>query len=391
MKVLFFHIPNLGMYQAIEPILLELQERRHKVIHYNEAGFRCHLREGPIEFAPYERYEGYVPRALRSAMNVYELGLLLLETAEHTVEFVEAAIRRERPDLVLHSKFAVAAKIGAARCGVPAGCLTTGFVFYPHMVQKSGQRGVAPAEFSNVAALLRFRTRANRFYGRRLNGSAELDDIFVNDEPLHLVLALEAFQPARARLPPHCTFIGPTVQVDCSPKSYELLYASLGSVFVDNRRFFQICIEVFGMLGMPAVISLGGGLSAEDFKDVPDHVELRRFVAQKDVLRRAALFVTHGGGVSVAEAISSGTPMVVVPQIPEQLLHARQIEGMMLGRHVNPSDLTAALLYSTVTEVLQDHRYRNNVQALRGSLPLVAPAITACKLIEEFASKGSGL
>jgi MGT family glycosyltransferase len=222
-----------------------------------------------------------------------------------------------------------------------------------------------------------------------MKDNVDPDDIFVNDEALNLVLALEAFQPGREKLPAHCRFIGPTVHADQYSKSYDLIYASLGSVFVDNRSFFETCIQAFGTLGRRVVISLSDRFSPGDFDNVPDNIELRRFVRQKEVLQRAAVFVTHGGGNSFAEAIYYATPMVVVPQIPEQSLRARQIERLRLGRHVDLADLTVATLRSAVEDLLDNHVFRRNVQAMKDSLPRVPPAMTACDEIEKFASRNS--
>jgi UDP:flavonoid glycosyltransferase YjiC (YdhE family) len=84
--------------------------------------------------------------------------------------------------------------------------------------------------------------------------------------------------------------------------------------------------------------------------------------------------------------------MVVVPQIPEQLLRAQQIQRLMLGKYIDPTELTVDLLRCTVAEVLEDPLFRNNVQAFKASLPKIPSAITACNQIEEFALKnGKGL
>ncbi len=338
MKVLFFHVPSLGMYHAIEPILLELRARGHQVIHYNEAGFSRYARNVTVGFAPYDSYQGYFPNTFNSSMNLYELGLLLLETAEHMTDFVEAAILRESPDLILHSKF-----------------------------------------------MAGFRKRAKKFYDRYPTGAADADDIFVNDEALNLVLSFEMFQPARESLPSHCRFVGPTVRVEGYSKSYESIYVSLGSVFVDNRAFFDTCIQALGPLGRRTVISLSGCFSPEDFNNVPGNIELCRFVRQTDVLQHAAVFITHGGDQSVSEAIYCETPMVVVPQIPEQLLRAQQVQRMVVGKYIDPGELTVDLLRSTVAEVLENGEFRQNVRAWKASLPDVPSAVTACDQIEEVA------
>jgi MGT family glycosyltransferase len=385
MKILFFHIPSLGMYHSIEPILVELQDRGHQVIHYNEAGFSSHLRNAPVSFIPYDNYQGYFPKTFRGSMNLYELGLLLLETAEHMVDFVEAEVLRESPDLILHSKFMAAPKAIAAKHEIPAVCLTTGFVFHPRTILNEERKKRSPVDMSNLSSFLQFRKRAKRFYGKHLAGSSDLDDIFVNDEALNLVLSLEMFQPARSSLSANCRFVGPTVHMDRYSKSYELIYVSLGSVFVDNKSFYETCIQALGALGRRAVISLSGGFSPEDFDNVPENVELCRFVRQADVLQQAAVFITHGGDQSVSEAIYCETPMVVVPQIPEQLSRAQQVQRLMLGRYIDPGDLTAALLCSTVTEVLENLAFRQNVRALKHSLPDIPLAVAACNQIEEFA------
>ena len=387
MKILFFHIPSLGMYHAIEPILVELGRRGHQVVHYNEAGFRQYIENKHIGFAPYRNYQGYFPSAFSNTMNLYELGLLLLETAEHMMGFVEEEVRGESPDLILHSKFMAAPKAVARKYGIPAACLTTGTVFHPGSVHEGKMDRSAP-DMSNVSSLLRFRRRARNFYGAYMK-DVDPNDIFVNDEALNVVLALEAFQPGRDGLPAHCRFVGPTVHIDQYSKSYDLIYASLGSVFADNPSFFETCIQAFGALDRRAVISLSDRFSPGDFDNVPDNIELRRFVRQKQVLQRAAVFVTHGGDNSVAEAIYCETPMVVVPQILEQSLRARQIERLMLGRHIDPADLTVAALRSAVEDALNNHVFRRNVQAMKDSLPRVPSALAACDEIEKFASRSA--
>jgi MGT family glycosyltransferase len=148
-----------------------------------------------------------------------------------------------------------------------------------------------------------------------------------------------------------------------------------------------MCIQALGTLGRRAIISLSGHFSPGDFGQVPDNVELRHFVRQTDVLQKAAVFVTHGGDSSVSEAIYCETPMVVVPQIPEQLLRAQQIQGLMLGKYIDPADLTVDVLGGAVAEVLENPLFRHNVQALKESLPKIPAAITACNQIEEFALK----
>lgn len=389
MKILFFHVPSLGQYNSIEPILLELAARGHTVVHYNYGGFSAYPKPGPVQFRAYPGYQGYLPSLFTTAMNVYDLGLLLLDTAEHMMDFVEAEVLRELPDLVLHSKFLAAPKAVAARHRIPAGCLTTGFVFHPSVVLE--REKTAPVSRSGILSLRRFTARAEAFYARHGGGAADPNDVFVNEEPLNLVLGLRRFQPPGRLDASKYTFVGPTMRVPHYAKSYELIYVSLGSVFVDNLPFFKLCIEALAGAGKRVVISLSDRLSPAQFGPVPPGIELARFVPQQEILQRAALFITHGGGNSVYEAIYCATPMIVIPQIADQVFYAQQVESLGLGTAIAPADLTVAGLRAAVAGVLGDDRFRQRVQALKDTLPAVPPAVTACDCLEAMALRASAV
>ena len=66
--------------------------------------------------------------------------------------------------------------------------------------------------------------------------------MFINEESLNLVLGLERVQPKTDNFSPHCEFIGPTMHAINYSKTYDLIYASLGSIFVSDVEFFEICI-----------------------------------------------------------------------------------------------------------------------------------------------------
>jgi UDP:flavonoid glycosyltransferase YjiC (YdhE family) len=81
--------------------------------------------------------------------------------------------------------------------------------------------------------------------------------------------------------------------------------------------------------------------------------------------------------------------MVVVPQILEQSMRARQVERLMLGRRIDPADLTVEALRSAVEGLLDDPVFRRNAREMKRSLPSVPPAMTACDEIEKFAPRGA--
>src|SRR5262245_62150402 len=241
MKVLFFHVPSLGMYRLIEPVLVRLAECGHTVVHHNCADFQRYATSEAIRFEPYPSYDGYWPHAFRRDMNLYDLGLLLFETAEHIMSAVEAAVRREAPDVILHSKFMAAPKVIANKYGVPAACLTPGYIFHPRVVLDRERPRNRSVDFSNVRSMRRFRTRAQRFYETYPHAGSDQNDIFVNEESLNVVLGLRELQPTSPHISSRHLFVGPTVAERHDPKSYDVIYVSLGSIFSDNREFFELC------------------------------------------------------------------------------------------------------------------------------------------------------
>jgi MGT family glycosyltransferase len=387
MKIVFFHIPSLGQYNSTEPVLLELARRGHAVTHYNHASFNRYLKDAPIQFKAYTDYDGYFPTAVTSSTNVYDLGLLLLDTAEHTIDFVESECLRERPDVILHSKFVAAAKVAARKHGAPAACLTTAFAFHPDVAREYARTSSSPVRSSNISSVRKFRARAKAFYDTNRIATSDPNDVFVNEEPLNLVLGLEVFQPRHHHVTARYRFVGPAVELGAFVKTYDLIYVSLGSVFADNPAFFKVCIDAFGSLERRTIISLGDRISPELFDNVPANIELTRFAPQKEILQQAALFVTHGGGSSVYEAIYCATPMIVVPQIPEQLVFARQIEHLALGTCILPQDLSVPRLQAMALHVLDSDVFRRNLQALKDTWPRIPPAVTAADDIEAMVAQ----
>jgi MGT family glycosyltransferase len=97
-----------------------------------------------------------------------------------------------------------------------------------------------------------------------------------------------------------------------------LVYAALGTFTNRMKKPFEAIIAALAGLDVDALISTGGHLDPGDFAPLPANVAVQRFVDSREVLGRAAVHVTHGGGSSVHESLVAAVPMVCLPQGSDQ-------------------------------------------------------------------------
>eukprot|EP01015_Nassula_variabilis_P027366 TRINITY_DN559_c0_g1_i1.p1 TRINITY_DN559_c0_g1~~TRINITY_DN559_c0_g1_i1.p1 ORF type:complete len:151 (+),score=20.61 TRINITY_DN559_c0_g1_i1:67-519(+) len=93
---------------------------------------------------------------------------------------------------------------------------------------------------------------------------------------------------------------------------------------------------------------------------LPSHIIVRSFVPQLSLLKRASLFVSHVGMGSCMEALLNAVPLVAVPCHTDQLLNARIVESLKIGKKL--SDTTVEGMRDTIIQVIKDEEIRSNVE-----------------------------
>ncbi|WP_435122324.1 glycosyltransferase [Amycolatopsis thermoflava] len=170
------------------------------------------------------------------------------------------------------------------------------------------------------------------------------------------------------------------------PDDRPLVVAGLGSVartFVpETPAVLETMVAALGDLPCTAVVALGAD-PGEWTGPRPGNVRLMSFVPQPLLLESADLLVTHGGFGSVAEAIRTGTPMVLLPMFSDQSHNAARTAALGLGIRLDVGSLTPASL----TESCE--------QALRAPYPHRAAAMArqsrACPGFDQFAEDVAAL
>ena len=206
-----------------------------------------------------------------------------------------------------------------------------------------------------------------------------LDEIVENPPALNLVYTLKEFQPYAEDFPEEqYKFLGTSYydrkeqEINLITGNRPLIYISLGTVIKSKASFFNKCIEAFRNEHVNVIMSAGKNFPIYKLKNVPDNCRIYDVVPQLEVLKKADVFVTHGGMNSVNEGLSFGVPMVVIPFMSDQPTNARRIEELGLGKRLDYSIINSEILKTTVLSVMNDEAISANVSRMQKQM-LEAP------------------
>lgn len=98
--------------------------------------------------------------------------------------------------------------------------------------------------------------------------------------------------------------------------------------------------------------------------DLPPNVMTRAWLPQQDVLghKNVRGFITHGGLLSLQEAVYHNVPVVGMPLMSDQHLNVRQAVTLGLGRELTVETLSEEAVYEAVTSVVEDPGFQQRVE-----------------------------
>ena len=198
--------------------------------------------------------------------------------------------------------------------------------------------------------------------------------MLANHEDLNIVFTSRYFQPHADDFDESFVFVGPSIaerdeRLDFSLDfgNGPLVYISLGTILNINVPFYQCCFEAFGGTEKRIVLSTGADMDLDSLGTVPENFVVRSYVPQLEILKRADLFITHGGMNSVSEGLWYGVPLVVIPQGSDQYLVARRVETLKAGVALDKRRLTPEALRQAVNSIALDKGLRANIETIQAS------------------------
>jgi MGT family glycosyltransferase len=148
----------------------------------------------------------------------------------------------------------------------------------------------------------------------------------------------------------------PSVRLTGEP----LIYASMGTLVNGLDHVFRSILEAAAALPeTQLVLSLGNNLNLHDLGPMPSNAIIVRRAPQIELLKRAALCITHAGVNTTLESLAQGVPMVAIPIGFDQPGIAVRIAYHGVGEFVEVGDLTTQRLSELVRMVLKNPAYRH--------------------------------
>jgi zeaxanthin glucosyltransferase len=142
-----------------------------------------------------------------------------------------------------------------------------------------------------------------------------------------------------------------------------LIYASMGTLVNGQKNVYRTILEAVGQFpDMQVVLSVGRNVNPGDLERIPPNTIVVRIAPQIELLKRAALCITHAGLNTALEALAQGVPMVAVPVGYDQPGVAARIAYHGVGEFVEIGNLTARHLSELIIKVTTNPYYRDKAR-----------------------------
>jgi MGT family glycosyltransferase len=142
-----------------------------------------------------------------------------------------------------------------------------------------------------------------------------------------------------------------------------LIYASLGTLVNGLNNVYGTILEAVGEFPeMQVVLSVGRNFKLGDLGPIPPNTIVVRIAPQIELLKRAALCITHAGLNTALEALAQGVPMVAIPIGYDQPGVAARIAYHGVGEFVEIGELSTRRLSELILKVKANPNYRDKAR-----------------------------
>jgi len=162
-----------------------------------------------------------------------------------------------------------------------------------------------------------------------------------------------------------------------------LVYASMGTLVNGLKHAYKTILNATAQLPeIQLVLSVGENVKPDDLGTIPSNAIVVRTAPQIELLKRAALCITHAGLNTALESLGQGVPMVAIPIGYDQPGVAARIAHHGVGEFLEIEDLAVERLRHLIERVLDNPRYRDKARWFQKVITQTRGLDVAAKVIE---------
>jgi len=202
---------------------------------------------------------------------------------------------------------------------------------------------------------------------------------------LNLIADTIDFIPAGLKVPENCHIVGPLLWSGWDgdndfplpgAETKPIIYITMGSTIEAKSTILKL---IGSIKDLPCNIIVSKGQTEFDPKELPENVFLYSRVPGNYVASISSLVIYHGGHETLMQVLSCGTPSLVIPVNPDQILVAKQIKKLGIGNYLKaannlPMDkeplkhFTMIEIKNEVVKVLENNQIKENCAKLKERL-----------------------
>jgi MGT family glycosyltransferase len=392
----FFNIPFHGHINPTLPLVAELTRRGDHITYYSSEAFRPAIEQAGATF---RGIDAFFTEQTPVDANLVRFAYTLIHATQQILPSLLDEVRANPPEYILFDTLCIWGRCVAEILRIPA-VASVSTIARPHSpMQREIVVNMLPMLPSSVRMLVAGRRELRKF--NEIAGQLHamyhipkmgLADTYNNLSDLNIVYSIKELQAWPNTFDERFKFVGPFLDDRTQTARFPfeelgnrpVIYISLGTVFNANDDFYRRCFEAFADLDRHVVLSIGSRTDMSRLGAIPDNFIVRPFVPQLQVLRRAALFITHAGMNSVNEGLFESVPLLMIPQAADQFFIARRLQRLGVGKTLDASQLSADRLRSVAEEILANSVYHQQCERLSAALHQAGGLTAAADAIDAF-------
>ncbi len=394
MRFVYFSLPASGHIHPSLGIIRSLTAMGHAVRYYSLDDFRKRIEETGAEYREY----GPLPYdARRPDRDVIRISLALLQVAGHLIPRLEEELRVENADVILYDAYAPWGRFIAERKKIRSIAFIPTFAFHKKLIAHfSSPLRLVSQGIRSMNAIFLHLIESFLFRIKFKVRATGLLDLTATAAPLNLVFTSREFQPVEKVFDDRYRFVGPILDGRKDPESFPLealegkrvVFVSLGTLYNDRMDFFRACLASLENFDGVVILATGNLIEESAFEELKQKASkvfrVVRRLPQLEILKRADLFLSHGGMNSASESLYFGVPLLLFPQIDEQRMVAERVATLGAGLILKENELRKPAFREKVETILGNPSFGMAAEKIGATLRSSGGAPRGVKEILDF-------